>query len=189
MAKPFDFGEIKLDVGGAERAAGAPEPETPFRIALLGDFSGRGNRGLRETGAALARRRAVEIDRDNFEQVMAKFGVEIRLPIGRDGSSLPFHFAELDDFHPDRLFEQSEMFRRLRELRQRLRDPATFAAAAAELGISSGGAATEQPAPTRPAAPPRPPDSEQMVSGSLLDQLVEQTEARGPAKGPSRAPD
>jgi type VI secretion system protein ImpC len=189
MVKPFDFGEIRLEAGGSGSVPGVPEPETPFRIALLGDFSGRGSRGLCETGAALARRRAVPIDRDNFEEVLGKFGVELQLPIGRDGSSLPFRFAELDDFHPDRLFEQSEMFRRLRELRLRLQDPATFAAAAEELGIRAGGTAPEEPKPAPPVRPPAFPDGEQAAAGSLLDQMLAQTEARGPAKGPSRAPD
>ncbi len=40
MARPFDFGEIKLTAGGDDSSA-LPAEDTPFRIAVLGDFSGR----------------------------------------------------------------------------------------------------------------------------------------------------
>ncbi|MGH9433936.1 MAG: type VI secretion system contractile sheath small subunit, partial [Terriglobia bacterium] len=73
MPKPFSFGEVHLDVeAGRDRSLHAPSSETPFRIALLGDFSGRANRGLSEAGAALARRRVVPVDRDNFDEVLAR---------------------------------------------------------------------------------------------------------------------
>jgi type VI secretion system protein ImpC len=185
MAKPFNFGEINLDVtAGAIRSAGSPDSETPFRVAVLGDFSGRANRGVRETGAKLAGRRAVLVDRDNFDEVMAKLAPEIRLPIGRDDAMESLRFSELDDFLPDRLFEQAEMFGRLRDLRLRVEDPATFPAVAAELGL---GGRSGKPAPAaRSAAPPSP---ERLAGGSLLDQMVEETESRGGEARPSRAPD
>ncbi len=66
------------------------------------------------------------------------------LPIS-GSAPLTLRFSELDDFHPDRLFERAEIFRRLREVRLRLQDPATFAAAAEELGVrSEPQAATKQ---------------------------------------------
>jgi type VI secretion system protein ImpC len=189
MAKPFDFGEINLDVqAGAGGPAGVPDSETPFRIAVLGDFSGRASRGLRETGAKLAARRAHLVDRDNFDEVMAKLAPEIRLPIGRDGAMESLRFGELDDFLPDRLFERVPMFARLREIRVRVQDPATFAAVAAELGLQGRSERAEK------AVPPPPPvatggSSDGPASGSLLDAMVEQTETRSSEKRPSRAPD
>lgn len=44
MPDRHSFGEIHLDVtAGRERVQETPASETPFRIAILGDFSGRGN--------------------------------------------------------------------------------------------------------------------------------------------------
>ena len=64
MPDRHSFGEIHLDVtAGSERVQAQPESETPFRIALLGDFSGRGNRQLIEIGEAMANRRPTLIDR------------------------------------------------------------------------------------------------------------------------------
>jgi predicted component of type VI protein secretion system len=58
------YGEIHIDVtAGSERVQAQPELETPFRISLLGDFSGRGNRQLIEIGEAMANRRPTLIDR------------------------------------------------------------------------------------------------------------------------------
>jgi len=187
MAKPFDFGEVKIDVqSGAGGPAPRPEPETPFRIALLGDFSGRANRGIREIGLSLANRRAVQIDRDNFGQVFAKFAPQIELPIGEGGVTLTLAFRDLDDFHPDRLLERSEMFSKLREVRSRLQNPATFAAAAAELGVSASARAA---APRDEAPRAVPPSVSRLASGSLLEDMIEQTEARAPEVRRSRAPD
>ena len=53
MARPFDFGEIKLTAGGDDSSA-LPSEDTPFRIAILGDFSGRLRKGTETT---LANRR------------------------------------------------------------------------------------------------------------------------------------
>jgi predicted component of type VI protein secretion system len=91
LPKPFSFGEVTLDVtAGRERSPGASAPETPFHILVLGDFSGRANRGRDETDARIANRRAVLVDRDNFEEVMARLGATIRLPLGEPLFSLRF---------------------------------------------------------------------------------------------------
>ena len=137
MSNRPSFGEIHLDVtAGREQSPVRPEPETPFRIAILGDFSGRTNRGLSESGDALASRPFRVIDRDNFDSVLAKIAPRLELaPAGEDGFRVSLRFADLDDFHPDRLFERAEIFRKLREMLQKLNDPASFAKAAAELGL------------------------------------------------------
>jgi type VI secretion system protein ImpC len=135
-----------------DETSGMPEPETPFRVCILGDFSGRVNRGIFETGSALASRRLLVVDRDNFDDVLAKLGVEIHLPIaGNDSPPVTIRFTELDDFHPDRIFEHLEVFQALKETRKKLEDPRTFESAA-------------QP------APPVPEIS--VTSSSLLDQAT-----------------
>jgi type VI secretion system protein ImpC len=151
----------------------APDPETPFCIAILGDFSGRESRGILEIGSALASRRAVLVDRDNFDEVLAKFHPEIKLPAGGESGSLGLKFSELDDFHPDRIVERAGMFDRLREARIRLNDPATFAAAAEELGLAPATSKTSRPVPEPPrfrvvSDPQLPP------SGSFLDAVIEE---------------
>ncbi|MGH7247400.1 MAG: type VI secretion system contractile sheath small subunit, partial [Pseudomonadota bacterium] len=138
---------IGLDVA-TRRVEPIADAETPFRILILGDF-----------GAAAAR--PIAIDRDNFDDVLSRFGVTLEIPV--EGV---LRFSSLDDFHPDALYARLDAFRALRQARERLEDPETFQATAAEL---------------QSAAPPDP--GELLQSGSLLEQIVEGGGAR-PAADP-----
>ena len=44
-----------------------PAPGPAFRIALLGDFSGRASAGMSEAGARLAARKPLRVDVDNLD--------------------------------------------------------------------------------------------------------------------------
>jgi len=173
VPKPFDFGGVNLTAGGDPSGA-RPSEETPFCIAILGDFSGRANRSLGDTKTT-GKRRAVLVDRDNFDEVLSRSGAEIQLPIG-EGGSIRLRFSELEDFHPDRIFQRLEIFGKLRDLRGRLQNPASFPEAAKELGLRSGGPVPE---PRKPdSSPVVAPSAARLASGSLLDEMIEQTEAR-----------
>jgi type VI secretion system protein ImpC len=115
------FASVEIDVGEETQKLPRPEPDTPFRILVAGDFSGGGGRD----------RRAIEVDRDNFDQVLARFAPAIRLNFS--SVELPVSFRELEDFHPDRLFERLSPFQALRGLRRRLADPSTFRQTATQL--------------------------------------------------------
>jgi type VI secretion system protein ImpC len=108
--------------------------KTPFRIAILADFSGRDNRGLSEVSLSLASGRLIPVDVDNFEELLTGLGTEIHIPVGgEDGPRIAIRFCELDDFHPDRVFDRLEVFQKLKAARKRLHDPSTFAEAASEV--------------------------------------------------------
>ena len=193
MENRYSFGDVHLDVTvGRGKPGGSPDAETPFRIALLGDFSGRANRGLVEIGDKLAARRPVMIDRDNFDEVLAKMAPNIELPLqGEKGPRVPLKFTDIDDFRPERLWERVGLFRKLRETRVRLADSSTFAAAAAELGFGPDAApASEEPSaePARP-APASTEELPGLGGGSLLEQSIEATEEHVGERRPSRTPD
>ncbi len=99
--------------------------EPPFRILMLGDWSGDAEKG------ELYRRNPLEIDRDNFDDIMKK--LRVRLELEADGGGLTLEFQGLDDFHPDELFKQVPMFADLRDLRRRLNNESTFNSAAREV--------------------------------------------------------
>jgi type VI secretion system protein ImpC len=168
---PFNFGEIKLAVDG-DTSPAQLVPDAPFRILLLGDFSGS---ALKKP---LPSRKPVQVDRDNFDAVLAAFHPELQLSLG-DEELATVQFSDLDDFHPDRLLERVDMFRKLRDMRTRLAAPATFAEAAAEFGLGSG---ASKPREAAPAAAPQPSP---LVLGSLLDDMIEQTEARAQTRPPA----
>jgi type VI secretion system protein ImpC len=182
MKKTILLGKIEVNiVSTTEEAHGRPEPETPFRVLIMGDFSGRSNRGL--VAKALVDRRPILVDRDNFDEVMAKLGVEIHLPMGKKAPTLKLRFRELEDFHPDQLFERVELLEALREARRKLADPRTFAAAAEELGGRAGTklpSERKEPPPKEPFTGPRTsaPEMAGLTSGSLLDQILEEKEGQ-----------
>ena len=108
-----------VEVGGAIELK-----ELPFVVGVMGDFAGKPEEAL----PALKNRKFVEIDRDNFDQVLA--GMKPRLAynvdnkLQNDGSKVgvELKFESLDDFEPDNIVQQVEPLRKLVEARQKLSD-------------------------------------------------------------------
>ncbi len=177
--------EFSFQTGPPEGARRIP-PETPLRIGILGDFSGRANRS--EPEAALDRRRIHRIDCDTMDRVLAALNPQLRLRLGEQSKlSVTITFAKLDDFHPDLLFDRMELFQKLHNLRARLQSPDTFAAAAGELALSAGTETPEQqqePAPKPKAETTAEPAATPDESGAaLFDQLLGK-----PARDPTESP-
>src|SRR6266478_823500 len=105
MEFDFRFGPAARTLAGRRRS------HMPMRIAVLGDFSGRENRGL-ENYREIEQRPANAVDIDNFEAVMRRLGPALELSTPeRTGPPLAIEFASLDDFHPDQLFQRVGLFR------------------------------------------------------------------------------
>jgi type VI secretion system protein ImpC len=176
MAGGFGF---EVNLGAARRAASRiPRSSNRRHILVLGDFTGRRSRGI-ETTADLERRPVVSVDLDSFDAVMERLAPALRLAVpGFDPGDAGLAVRSIDDFHPDRLMAALEPFRRLRESRARLIDPAQFEREAAQLMIGT----TPDPA-TDPATYVRPRlESE----GDLLGRLIGTPSAaatQGPARG------
>jgi|SRR5690606_6841958 len=108
-----------VEVGGAIELK-----ELPFVIGVLGDFVGKPEEPL----PALKNRKFVEVDPDNFNQVMA--GMSPRLAfttenkLQDDGSKMgvELKFNNIEDFEPDNIVQQVEPLRKLVEARQKLAD-------------------------------------------------------------------
>lgn len=135
---------------GKPGKGGAPTPRAPgkLRIAVLGDFSARANRGLLDRGAALAKRKPIRLDVDNLEDVLARFAPTLNLPLGA-GGAVEFSPTSLDDLHPDQLYEKLEIFAELNSLRRRLASAKTFKSAADEVLGWAGVAEALTAAPRR----------------------------------------
>lgn len=118
---------------------GSPPPKRAgsgkdvFRLAVLADFSGRASRGALETGDELASRKPITVDVDNLDAVVKRLGINLTLPIGAEDAAIEIPIASMDDFHPDQIFDNVELFGGISALRQRLKSSSTFAKAAAEV--------------------------------------------------------
>jgi type VI secretion system protein ImpC len=177
MEETFSLTDVEGELlATVERSHASLSDETPFQVLLLGDWSGRGNRGLNVSSAELSDWRPRIVDRDNLNQVMARLGVKLRIPLASNGSpSLTITFDQLDDFHPDRLFRRLDIFESLGRTRSKLNHTKTFQEAAAEVRGWSEVAASERSRvePARVSEDPPPPP---YSGGSLLDQILD----RGP---------
>jgi hypothetical protein len=130
----------EVSFGSISRAPRAAAAGAKFRLALLGDFSGRANAGRLETGAALAARKPIKVDVDNIDQVIERMQLSLALPLAEDDGAVTVPIRSLDDFHPDQLAENVELFEQLLDLRRRLGSRTGFDRAAKEVLSWSGGA-------------------------------------------------
>ena len=98
--------------------------ELPFVIGVLGDFSGKPVDPL----PRVRDRKFVEIDRDNFDNVLAgmkpriQMGVENKLNNEGGKIAVELNFRSIEDFEPDQVVQQVEPLRRLVEARRNLSD-------------------------------------------------------------------
>lgn len=168
MPKRDEFASVSLDVNaGTEPVPAQPRSETPFRILLLGDFSGRRDRDSISSRSA----EPISIDRDNFDDVLAGMGVELHLGGREAAAGIRLTIRSLDDFHPDRIFDRSEAFGTLREMRRKLSSPSNSPEAVSAVKKWAGLPAPPPPAPVRP-------DPAVPFTGSLLDAVVDAMEPR-----------
>lgn len=100
------------------------ERELPFVVGVMGDFSGDPTQPLRP----MAERKFIQIDRDNFNDVMARMtpGVKLKVDnkLANDGSQMAvdLKFNSMDDFEPAKIVEQVPALKALMETRNKLRD-------------------------------------------------------------------
>ncbi len=98
--------------------------ELPFVVGVMGDYAGDPAEPLKPLGE----RKFTQIDRDNFNDVMARIqpGLNIKVDntLAGDGSQMGVNlkFKSLDDFDPAKVAEQVPALKALMETRSKLRD-------------------------------------------------------------------
>jgi type VI secretion system protein ImpC len=171
MKYSLNLGALKSTLPA--RAAGGKDV---FRLAVLGDFSGRASAGQLATGAELAKRKAIAVDVDNLDDVVRRLNIKLTLPIGEGGGAVKIPIQSMDDFHPDQLYDNVEVFSCLSGLRQRLKTNSTFAKAAQE--VQSWLSTPDEAAESAPR--PQPRANVIPVNGKLSDfaRLIGQPTAK-----------
>lgn len=119
VRKPRVHITYQVETEGAE-----VERELPFVVGVMGDYAGDPTEPLKP----LAERKFVQIDRDNFNDVMARIqpGLNIKVDntLAGDGSQMAvgLKFRTLEDFEPAKVAEQVPALKALMETRSKLRD-------------------------------------------------------------------
>ena len=119
VRKPHVHITYKVHDGGLE-----PLKELPFVVGVIGDFSGNPT----NPRDRLEDRRFIEIDRDNFDQVMARLKPELNFRVDNllqpdSDSEIPVHleFGAMEDFEPARVAQQIPALKELLDIREKLR--------------------------------------------------------------------
>lgn len=100
------------------------EKELPFVVGVLGDFSGKPTEPLKP----LTERKFIQIDRDNFNQVMGRMapGLAFRVEntLQGDGTEIPVKlaFSSIEDFEPAKVVDQVDPLKKLLQTRNKLKD-------------------------------------------------------------------
>lgn len=98
--------------------------ELPFVVGVMGDFSGNNNTDLKP----LKDRRFIQIDRDNFDDVMRRMSPKLSMKVDNKLSdddsqmAVELEFNGMQDFEPEAIVNQVEPLRELMETRNKLRD-------------------------------------------------------------------
>ncbi|WP_282176042.1 type VI secretion system contractile sheath small subunit [Vibrio nereis] len=98
--------------------------ELAFVVGVMGDFAGQNTEALKP----IKERRFIQIDRDNFDDVLGKmnpklsFRVDNKLSNEGTQFNVDLSFKSMSDFEPAAIVEQVEPLRKLMETRNKLRD-------------------------------------------------------------------
>jgi type VI secretion system protein ImpB len=102
------------------------QKELPFVVGVLGEFSGQPDPN--RPAARLKERKFVNVDLDNFDDVMqgmapkASFRVANKLSPEGGEFAVNLEFNAMDDFRPESVVQQVEPLRKLLEARTKLSD-------------------------------------------------------------------
>ncbi|WP_437833887.1 type VI secretion system contractile sheath small subunit [Sorangium sp. So ce1153] len=113
--------QITYDV---ETGGAIEKKEIPFVVGIMSDLSGTSE----APRPKLKDRKFVEIDRDNFNEVLSAVAPEVTCLVDNkltsDGGKLKLNlsFSSMDDFRPEQIVEQVEPLRALLRARERLND-------------------------------------------------------------------
>lgn len=152
-----------------ETEATPVDDDMPFHLLLTGDWSGKESHFIRKDLSTI---KPVEIDRDNFDEVIKKLDVRVNLHFQGTGENpLSLHFKELEDFHPDKIFQSLPLFRDLRDIRKRLLNADTFEKAENEVRswYAEDMETKEMSVDRNQGSPEHPPDD-------LLEQILFQND-------------
>jgi type VI secretion system protein ImpC len=174
MADPITFESIGVSMSTqSEDPRAKPQTDTPFKILIMGDFSGRTNRGEETDGSDIDCRKTYRVDRDSDETIMENMGVSVCLPAAGGGTPwVELAFTEMDDFHPEKIYYNTSIFKVMRKTRNQLLDSDTAAETADFLSGSKDAGAEKEGSDKGQASPTQEKNFAKETTAGLLDQVL-----------------
>jgi type VI secretion system protein ImpB len=121
MAKgPSKARESRVNIAISDRLRGGAEPELPFRMLVMGDYT------LKDDKRPIESREPLDINKSNFDSVMQSFNLSLDLSVpdrltGKGEMPVSLKFGTLKDFRPESVARQVPQLKRLLELRDAMK--------------------------------------------------------------------
>jgi type VI secretion system protein ImpB len=112
--------EARVNIAISDRLRGGAEPELPFRVLVMGDYT------LKDDKRPMEERAPLDISKSNFDSVMQGFNLSLDLAVpdrlgGEGEMPVSLKFGTLKDFRPESVARQVPQLKRLVELREAMK--------------------------------------------------------------------
>ncbi|MCK4659896.1 MAG: type VI secretion system contractile sheath small subunit [Phycisphaerae bacterium] len=113
--------ESRVNIAISDRLRGGAEPELPFRLLVMGDYT------LKDDKRPIEERVPLDVNKSNFDAVMQSFNlsldlsVEDRISGGEGELPVSLNFGTLNDFRPESIARQVPELKSLLELRDAMK--------------------------------------------------------------------
>lgn len=121
MAKgPSKARESRVNIQISDKLKGGAEPELPFRLLVMGDYT------LKQDKRPVESRQPLDINKSNFDSVMQSFNLSLDLSVpdrisGEGEMPVSLRFGTLKDFRPEAIARQVPQLKKLMELREAMK--------------------------------------------------------------------
>lgn len=121
MAKgPSKARESRVNISISDRLRGGAEPELPFRLLVMGDYT------MKDDKRAIEEREPLDINKSNFDSVMQSFNLSLDASVkdrltGTGEMPVSLKFGTLKDFRPESIARQVPQLKKLLELRDAMK--------------------------------------------------------------------
>jgi len=112
--------ESRVNISISDRLRGGAEPELPFRVLVMGDYT------LKDDKRPIDGRHPLDINKSNFDSVMQSFNLSLDLTApnrisGEGELPVSLRFGTLKDFRPESIARQVPELKNLLELRDAMK--------------------------------------------------------------------
>ncbi len=112
--------EARVNIAISDRLRGGAEPELPFRLLVMGDYT------LKDDKRPIEQREPLDINKSNFDSVMQSFNLSLDLSVpdavaGTGEMPVSLKFGTLKDFRPESIARQVPQLKNLLELRDAMK--------------------------------------------------------------------
>ncbi|MFH1109185.1 MAG: type VI secretion system contractile sheath small subunit [Planctomycetota bacterium] len=121
MAKgPSKARESRVNIVISDALRGKMEPELPFRVLVMGDFT------LKKDNRPIYDRKPIDVNKSNFDAVMQSFNLSLDVNVadrvsGTGEMPVSLKFNTLKDFRPESIARQVPQLRNLLEFREAMK--------------------------------------------------------------------